>query len=157
MFAIDTNLLIYAHNEDSEFHQGAVVFLERVMNEQDDDGNPTICFPTQVFTEFINVITRQTLQKPLSLDEAIDVIHEYLDAGVQVLSHQETQLQTFLTLLRTVTTRKKMFDVVLVATLKDHEIEGLYTVNTADFEGFEWLTVINPLKDDKKALLDLQA
>ncbi len=44
MFAIDTNLLIYAHNEDSELHQGAVTFLERVMNEQDDDGNPTICF-----------------------------------------------------------------------------------------------------------------
>ncbi|MEW6609432.1 MAG: hypothetical protein AB1414_18640 [bacterium] len=36
-----------------------------------------------------------------------------------------------------------------VATLKDHGIEGLYTVNTADFEGFDWLTVINPLKDDK--------
>ncbi len=112
MFAIDTNLLIYAHNEDSEFHQGAVTFLERVMNEQDNDGNPTICFSAQVFTEFINVITRQTLLNPLSIDEAIDVVHEYLEAGVRVISHKETQLQTFLTLLRTVTTRKKMFDVV---------------------------------------------
>jgi predicted nucleic acid-binding protein len=152
MFAIDTNLLIYAHNEDSEFHKGAVAFLERVMNEQDEDGNPTICFSTQVFTEFINVITRQTLRKPLSLDEAIDIVQEYLDAGIQVLSHQDTQLQTFLDLLRTVTTRKKMFDVALVATLKDHGIEGLYTVNTADFEGFDWLTVINPLKDEKNVL-----
>ena len=114
MFAIDTNLLIYAHNEDSEFHKRAVAFLERVMNEQDEDGNPTICFPTQVFTEFINVITRQTLRKPLSLEEAIHVVQEYLDAGIQVISHQETQIQTFLQLLRTVTTRKKMFDGVRV-------------------------------------------
>lgn len=74
MFAIDTNLLIYAHNEDSEFHQPAVTFLERVMNEEDEDGNLMICFSTQVFTEFINVITRQTLRKPLALDEAIAVV-----------------------------------------------------------------------------------
>ncbi|MEW6609433.1 MAG: PIN domain-containing protein [bacterium] len=95
MFAIDTNLLIYAHNEDSEFHKGAVIFLERVMNEQDENGNPTICFSTQVFTEFINVITRQTLRKPLSLNEAIDVVQEYLDAGVQVISHQERKCRHF--------------------------------------------------------------
>ncbi len=100
-----------------------------------------------MFTEFINVITRQTLLNPLSIDEAIDVVHEYLKTGVRVISHKEMQLQTFLTLLRTVPTRKKMFDVVLAATLKDHGIKGLYTVNTVDFEGFEWLTVINPLKE----------
>ncbi len=150
MFAIDTNLLVYAHNEDSEFHAHAVAFLERVMNEYDEDGNLTICVPTQVFTEFINVITRHTLRKPLSLEEAIDVVQEYLDAGIQVVSHQTTQMQTFLALLKTVTTRKKTFDVALVATLKDHEIEGLYTVNVADFEGFDCLIVINPLKDEKE-------
>ena len=57
-------------------------------------------------------------------------------------------MQTFLTLLKTVTTRKKMFDVVLAATLKDHGVTGLYTVNTADFKDFEWLTVRNPLQED---------
>ncbi len=65
-----------------------------------------------------------------------------------MLSHKETQMQTFLTLLKTVTTRKKMFDVVLAATLKDHGITGLYTVNTDDFKDFAWLKVINPLKAD---------
>jgi len=33
-----------------------------------------------------------------------------------------------------VTTRKKIFDVALVATLKDSDISGLYTVNVGDFE-----------------------
>ncbi len=147
MFAIDTNLLVYAHNEDSQFHDHAVTFLERVMNERDEEGNLTICVPTQVFTEFINVMTRNTLRKPLSLQEAIDVVQEYLDTGIQVVSHQPTQMQTFLDLLKTITTRKKTFDVALVATLKDNEIEGLYTVNVPDFEGFTCLTVINPLKE----------
>lgn len=148
LFAIDTNLLVYAHNSDSEFHQKAVQFIERMFNEYDADGQLTVCLSTQVLTEFINVMTRQTLQNPLSIQEAAAVVQDYLDTGVLVLSHKETQMQTFLTLLKTVTTRRKMFDVVLAATLKDHGVSGLYTVNTADFEGFEWLKVINPLKED---------
>ena len=146
LFAIDTNLLVYAHNEDSEFHQQAVQFIERVFNEYDADGRLTVCLSTQALTEFMNVMTRQTLRRPLSLQEAADLVQGYLDTGVLVLSHKKTQMQTFLTILRQVTTRKKMFDVVLAATLKDHGVAGLYTVNTADFEEFEWLAVINPLK-----------
>ena len=145
LFAIDTNLLVYAHNEDSEFHQQAVQFIERVFNEYDAGERLTVCLSTQVLTEFMNVMTRQTLRRPLSLQEAADLVQEYLDTGVIVLSHKKTQMQTFLRILRQVTTRKKMFDVVLAATLKDHGVAGLYTVNTADFEEFEWLAVINPL------------
>lgn len=145
LFAIDTNLLVYAHNEDSEFHQQAVQFIERVFNEYDAGGRLAVCLSTQVLTEFMNVMTRQTLRRPLSLQEAADLVQGYLDTGVLVLSHKKTQMQTFLRILRQVTTRKKMFDVVLAATLKDHGVAGLYTVNTADFEEFEWLAVINPL------------
>jgi len=39
LFAIDTNLLVYAHNRDSEFNEEASAFLEKVMNEQDEEGN----------------------------------------------------------------------------------------------------------------------
>jgi len=45
-----------------------------------------------------------------------------------------------------VTTRKKVFDVALAATLKDNDISGLYTVNVDDFKGFDFLTIVNPLK-----------
>ena len=154
MFAIDTNLLIYAHNEDAEFHTQSAHFLERVFNDDNTDGQLSICLSTQVITEFMNVMTRQTLRKPLSIQEASRIVQDYLDTGVQVLAHKETQIQTFFTLLQTVTTRKKMFDVALAATLKDHGITGLYTVNTVDFEGFEWLMVINPLLDESLSCLD---
>ena len=51
LFAIDTNLLVYAHNEDSEFHQQAVRFIEQVFNEYDADGQLSVCLSTQVLTE----------------------------------------------------------------------------------------------------------
>lgn len=59
MYALDTNILVYAHNIKSPFHSSAKLFIEQVMD-----------------------------------------------------------------LLKSVTTRKKIFDVALVATLKDHGFQA---------------------------------
>jgi len=107
--------------------------------------NSQFVSPAQVLMEFIHVITWQRLEKPLSLSEAIRVVQDYVDTGILKMSQREPHIQTFLTLLSSVTTRKKIFDVVLTATLKDNGISGLYTVNVTDFEEFDFLTVINPL------------
>jgi len=147
MFAIDTNLLVYAHNTASPYHTQAKAFVEAVMNTRDEDGNLSVCLPAQVLMEFVHVITWQHLEAPLSLSAAIQVVQDYRDTGVAIISHQETQIQTFLALLTTLSTRKKVFDVALAATLKDNGITRLYTVNTADFEEFEFLEVTNPLQE----------
>jgi uncharacterized protein len=145
MYALDTNLLVYAHNRASRFHLQAKAFLEKVMNARDDEGKLSICIPAQVFTEFLNVITWQQLEAPLPLTDATQIVQDYLDVGVTVLYPKSTQLNTLLDLLKSVTSRKKIFDVALVATLKDHGISGLYTVNTKDFEEFAFLDITNPL------------
>jgi predicted nucleic acid-binding protein len=146
IFAIDTNLLVYAHNKDSEFNEKASAFLEKVMNERDEEGNLSVCLSAQVLMEFVNVITRQNLENPLSLSEAVSLVRDYLETDIGIINQRETQIQSFLNLLDSVTTRKKIFDVALVATLKDNGISGLYTVNVADFEEFDFLGVINPLQ-----------
>jgi len=151
MFAIDTNLLVYAHNIASEFHTEAKAFLEKVMNERDEKGELFVCVPVQVLLEFIHVITWQRLQNPLSLSQACQVVEDYIDAGVTIVHQRETQLRTFLDLLNTTTARKKVFDVALAATLKDNGIVGLYTANVADFEDFEFLEVVNPLQGSEQA------
>lgn len=98
-----------------------------------------------MYAEFINVITRQTIDKPLSLADAIVVIEKYLKSGMPIIYVQPTQLHTFLELAKSTTTRKKTFDIFLAATLKDNDIEGMYTVNTDDFQDFSFLKVVNPL------------
>jgi len=147
MFAIDTNILVYAHNKDSEFNEKATVFLKKVMNDRDEEGNLPVCIPTQALMEFINVITRQNLKSPLSLKEAINTVQDYLDFDIQIINQLETQIQTFIELLSSVSTRKIVFDVALAATLKDNDIEGLYTLNVNDFKDFEFLEVVNPFED----------
>ncbi len=145
LFAIDTNLLVYAHNRASEFHEQAAQFIEQVMNTRDEEGRLSVCIPAQVLMEFLHVITWRRLEAPLSLSDAIQIVQEYLDAGVIILHQRETQIQTVLELLKTMDTRRKIFDVAIAATLKDNHIPGLYTVNERDFEAFGFLVVSNPL------------
>jgi predicted nucleic acid-binding protein len=148
LFTIDANLLVYAHNTDSKFHDKAATFMEKVMNDRDSQGKLSVCLTAQVLMEFIHVITWQRLEKPLSLSEAIRVVQDYLDTGILIIHQRETHIQTFLNLLNTVTTRKKIFDVALAATLKDNGISGLYTVNVTDFDEFDFLEVITPLQSE---------
>jgi predicted nucleic acid-binding protein len=145
MYALDTNLLVYAHNTASPSHARSKAFVEKVMNEHDADGNLAVCLPAQVLMEFLNVMTWHRLEAPLPLPTAIQIVQDYVDTGVTILYHLPTQLETLLGLLKTVATRKKIFDVALAATLKDHGIPGLYTVNTKDFDEFTFLDAKNPL------------
>ncbi len=145
MYALDTNILVYAHNVKSPYHASAKVFVEQVMNARNADGQLSVCFPAQIFMEFLNVITWHRLEAPLPLSDAIQVMQDYLDTGVTILYPKPTHLATLMSLLKSVTTRKKIFDVALVATLKDYGIAGLYTANTKDFEEFTFLVVKNPL------------
>ncbi len=39
MYALDTNVLIYAHNTASPFHPHAKVFVEQAMNTRDADAS----------------------------------------------------------------------------------------------------------------------
>jgi predicted nucleic acid-binding protein len=103
--------MVYAHNTASSFHPQAKAFIEQVMNERDADGKLSICIPGQALMEFLNVITRQQLESPLSLQRAAQLVQDYIDSGVTILYPQSTQLTTLLDLLKSVTTRQKIFDV----------------------------------------------
>lgn len=145
MYALDTNILVYAHNVDSVNHEKAKAFLEEVMTVTDEDGEYQVCIPAQVLIEFLNVITWSRLESPLALHEATEIAKDYLHSGVDIIHSTQNQLNTLFALLESVKSRKKIFDVALVATLKDNHIQGLYTVNTTDFVEFAFLDVRNPL------------
>lgn len=139
MFAIDANLLVYAHNSGSALNDKAAFFLEKVMNETDENGNLFVCLTPQILTEFVHVITWQKLEQLLSIPEAAEIVQDYLDSGIKIVTQRETQMRTFLELLRSAATRRRIFDVFLAATLKDNGISGIYTVNVNDFIGLSFL------------------
>ncbi len=144
-FAIDTNLLVYAHNRDSPLYESAKTFMETVMNQRDENGNLGVCIPAQVLIEFISVVTSNRLNTPLSLPQATAIVQDYLDIGVIILTQKDSYLENAIELLAQVTSRKRIFDVAIAAILKDNQISGIYTVNVEDFKRFTFLEVINPL------------
>lgn len=145
MFAVDTNILVYAHNSGASRHEAAKTFLQNIMNTKDENGKLSICIPSQVLVEFMNVITWTRLETPLPLSDAKIIVEDYLKSDAEIIYPKPTQLVTLLDLLDSIKSRKKVFDVALAATLKDNGIQGLYTVNTSDFEEFAFLEVKNPL------------
>ncbi len=145
MFAVDTNILVYAHNTSSSKHEAAKTFLQNAMNAKEENGRLSVCIPSQVLVEFMNVITWTRLETPLSLHDAKSIVEDYLRSDAEIIYPKPTQLVTLLNLLDSVESRKKVFDVALVATLKDNGIQGIYTVNTSDFKEFTFLEVENPL------------
>lgn len=145
MYALDTNILVYAYNLTSPQYKKAKKFLEKIIAEEDKGGNPVVGIPLQVCAEFINVCTRETVGKPLSISEAVAVITEYSDLEIPIIFPKSTQLHTFLELLKATKNRKKVFDVFLASTLKDNNVEGFYTVNVDDFKDFGFLKIANPL------------
>lgn len=145
MFAIDTNILVYAHNSGASNHEAAKAFLQNVMNTKDENGKLSVRIPSQVLVEFLNVITWTRLEAPLSLSDAKGIVQDYLNSDAEIIYPKPTQLVTLLNLLGSVKSRKKVFDVALAATLKDNGIQGLYTLNTSDFEEFAFLEVKNPI------------
>ena len=114
------------------------------MNKR-ENGEFQICLPSQVLIEFVHAVTWQHLEAPLQLEISLRIVNEYIETGVPIIGQKSTQLQTFLDLSKSITTRKKVFDVALAATLKDNGITGLYTVNVSDFKGFDFIKIVNPL------------
>ncbi|WP_020558856.1 type II toxin-antitoxin system VapC family toxin [Thiofilum flexile] len=143
LYAIDTNLLVYAHNTTAPFHTEAKSFIEKAFSNYDISRE--VCIPAQVLVEFLNVITWSKIGNPLPLDKATIIVQRYIASGVPIIHPQATQLTTLFSLLEGMTTRKKIFDVALAATLKDNNIKGLYTINVKDFKEFGFLDVVNPL------------
>lgn len=146
MYALDTNLLVYAHNIDSPLHVPARQFLEMEFNRQDEAGNAVVCIPSQTLLEFLNTITWSRLESPLAMPDAVAVVQYYVDSGIPIIYPKSSQLRTVLALLESASSRKNIFDAVLAATLKDNNITGLYTVNIKDFKYFDFIDVVNPLE-----------
>lgn len=144
-FAIDTNILVYAYNTGSPFHQKASQFLLQKMTDFNEFGHLSICICQQTCIEFTNSITWQKLEKPLTIKQAVEILDYLENCGLKIIHPKPTQIQTHKELLLQSPSRKRIFDTSIAATLKDNGISGIYTVNSKDFQDYPFLTIINPL------------
>ncbi|HWP93380.1 MAG TPA: PIN domain-containing protein [Thermodesulfobacteriota bacterium] len=144
VYAIDTNILVYAFNLDSPLNPKAHAFLK----EEVLTGSISTCLPYQSLYEFYSVITNaRRVEKPLPTGQAREIIETYIRAkNIPKIYPRKSNLRNVINLLSNYDIAgQDIFDLVFVATLLDNGVDGIITRNTKHFARFEFLNVMNPL------------
>ena len=144
--AVDADLLVYAHNASASQHAKAKSFVEERMLAAAEDEEFVIAHQT-LFELFAALSNPIILPRPLSSSEAWKVCRIYREhPKVQTIAYDAPVLEIVGSLLEEQPKHgKRLFDLVLAATLKYNGVTKLYTHNVKHFSGYRFLTVENPL------------
>ena len=142
MIAVDTNVLVYAHREDSEFHGPAREAVESLRGQ----GGPW-AIPWPCVHEVIAIATHPSIYRPASsLEEALGFL-ESLFASPQL--HLLAESAGYYEKLREISTAARLkgpriHDARIAAICRHHGVSELWSADR-DFSVFPELKVRNPL------------
>ncbi len=141
MILPDVNLLLYAHDENSEFYLPAVKWLENVME------NEQIFLSWHTITGFIRIITHPSASViPFSIEDAVSVVDEWLAReNVHLISLEKKNWPLF---SRMLIDGQATGNLVMDAHLAAMSASCGATLATTDrdFSRFFGIKIINPLK-----------
>jgi predicted nucleic acid-binding protein len=141
MSAVDTNLLVYVHREDSPWHEAAYARIAELAEGQAEWAIPWPCVH-----EFLATVTPPRMYSPPTpLGKAIDQVEAWLESPRLVLLSESAdywlQLQS---VLETGGCRDHRSTAQDVALCQQHGIRELWTADR-DFGRFPGLKTYNPL------------
>lgn len=144
MIALDANILVYAHRQDSEWHGQALQALRRLA-----EGRSPWAIPWPCLYEFYSISTHPRIYSPPSTPmQAVEQIEIWLEAPhLVLLSESPVYTDGLLTLLRSTKPRGGMVhDARIAALCQGAGIQELWTADR-DFSRFPDLSCRNPLID----------
>ena len=142
MIAVDTNILVYAHRNDSEWHQRALSRMVELVA-----GNLSWCIPWPCIHEFISIITHSGIYKPPTpLNEALAALAMW-QAGDNLFLLAESP--GYFEKLRVIAqaariSGPRIHDARIAALCLHHGVRELWSADR-DFSAFPQLKVRNPL------------
>ncbi|HEY4983623.1 MAG TPA: TA system VapC family ribonuclease toxin [Verrucomicrobiae bacterium] len=142
MIAVDSNLLIYSHREDSKFHTGARDLVDSLRQNAAPWAIPWPCVH-----EFIGIVTHSKIyQPPSSLEKALAAVDAWM-AGDNL--HLLSESPGYFDKLRDLALAAKLsgpriHDARIAAICLHHGVRELWTADR-DFSMFPQLKTRNPL------------
>lgn len=139
---IDTNILVYANNKDSQFHAVCKSIAANAVN-----GQIEAVVAVQNLVELYAVITdKRRVEHPLSPIKAKELIGFYKKSNIRIIAPTPQTIDTITGLIEKHSPKSQsIFDYLLAATMMDNGVYTIHTANSNHFEHFESITVINPL------------
>lgn len=145
MLSIDANLLLYAFNNASPWHDDSRSWLTSIQGDED------VAISELILAEFYGLLRNSAVLKhPLSADEAVEVIQTYRRhprwrlIGFPIESRplhdtlwQRARAKDF--------AFRKLYDTRSALTMTVQGVTEFATVNVKDFEGLGFRKVWNPL------------
>jgi uncharacterized protein len=139
---VDANVLLYAVDETSPFHQAARSWLEDALN-----GERRVGIPWSSATAFVRIATHpRALRSPLSPSEAWAFVDDWLDAATTwIPAPGRSHRSIFGRLVRELDLRGNLVsDAALAALCIEH---GLTMVSAdSDFARFGAINWVNPVR-----------
>ncbi len=145
MIAVDSNILVYAHREDSPWHAAAVECVRTLA-----EGRAPWAIPGPCVHEFLAVATHPRIYAPPTpLDLAVDQVEAWLESpSLVVLGEGAGHWPRLSALVRSgQAAGPKVHDARIAAICLEQGIEELWTIDR-DFSRFPALRVRNPLAPD---------
>lgn len=142
MIAVDTNILVYAHREDSEFYPEA----RRAMLEL-AEGHRLWGIPWPCVHEFISVVTHPSIYSPpTKIKTALDAVEVWMETPFcQMIGEGKGYFHPLREFAESGKVRGAMIHDARIATICLHNgVTELWTADR-DFSRFKQLTTVNPL------------
>lgn len=142
MIAVDTNVLVYAHREESPFHDAARKCIETLAHSPSAWAMPWPCLH-----EFFAIVTHpRVYDPPTPLPKALDQIEAWLEAPtITLLAESDShwpELRALIASARVV--GPLVHDARIAALCLQHGVRELWSADR-DFGRFPQLRVVNPL------------
>ena len=142
MIAVDTNILVYAHREDSPFHANAARRVAELA-----EGGSAWAIPWPCLHEFLAIVTHPRIyDPPTPLALALDQVAAWLEASTLVLLAETEQHWDEVCSVATAAkvTGAGIHDARIAALCLQHGIKELWSADR-DFNRFATLKVVNPI------------
>jgi toxin-antitoxin system PIN domain toxin len=142
VIAVDTNVLVYAHREDSPFHEAASRRLAELA-----EGRAPWAIPWPCLHEFLAIATHPRIYAPPTpLVRALAQVDAWLESPtLALLAEPAAHWSALRPLLETGRGAGPMVhDARVVALCQQHGVRMLWSADR-DFSRFAGLTVVNPL------------
>jgi toxin-antitoxin system PIN domain toxin len=142
VIAVDSNILIYAHREDSPFHQPAFGSLSTLA-----DRGATWAIPWPCLHEFVSIVTNPRVYRPATpIEIAFKEVDAWLESpGLVFLAETDRHLSE---LRKSAVARRVsgplIHDARIAALCRQHGVTELWSADR-DFSRFPDLKVVNPL------------
>jgi uncharacterized protein len=142
VIAVDTNILVYAHRQDSPFHEAAERQIAQLA-----EGLAPWAIPWPCLHEFLAIVTHPRIYAPPTpLARAVDQVDAWLESPTLVLLAEAASHWTTLRALLTAgrVAGPAVHDARVAALCLQHGVSALWSADR-DFNRFPGLKVVNPL------------